>query len=108
MIDILTRVAHPGVATLDGRVSREEVREVKVAVEIREGELMMFDEWSCELGKRTEGGKQRGGVSYSPPERTSHVSTPVRLSRSLLRPSIPSIGSRTCVPMGNCGGVGSS
>ena len=44
----MERVAHPGVATLDGRVSGEEVREVKVAVEVREGELMMFDEWFCE------------------------------------------------------------
>ena len=42
------RVVHPGVATLDGRVSGEEVREVKVAVEVRDGELMMFGEWSCE------------------------------------------------------------
>ena len=38
------RVAHPGVATLDGRVSGDEVRDVKVAVEVRDGELMMFDE----------------------------------------------------------------
>ena len=44
----MEHVAHPGVATLDGRVSGEEVQEVKVAVEVREGELMMFDEWSCE------------------------------------------------------------
>ena len=41
-------VAHPGVATLDGRVSGEEVREVKVAVEVRDGELMAFDGWFCE------------------------------------------------------------
>ena len=44
----MERVAHPGVATLDGRVSGEEVQEVKVVVEVREGELMMFDEWWCE------------------------------------------------------------
>ena len=42
------RVAHPGVATLDGGVSGEEVQEVKVAVEVREGEFMMCDEWFCE------------------------------------------------------------
>ena len=39
------RVVHPGVATLDGRVLGEEVREVKVAVDVRDGELMMFCEW---------------------------------------------------------------
>ena len=44
----MERVAHPGVATLDGRVSGDEVREVRVAVEVREGELMMFGEWFCE------------------------------------------------------------
>ena len=41
-------VAHPGVATLDGRVSGDEVREVRVAVEVRDGELMMSDEWFYE------------------------------------------------------------
>ena len=40
----MERVTHPGVATLDGRVSGDEVREVKVAVEVREGELMLFGE----------------------------------------------------------------
>ena len=44
----MERVAHPGVATLDGRVSGDEVREVKVAVDVSEGELMMFGEWFCE------------------------------------------------------------
>ena len=44
----MERVAHPGVATLDGRVSGEEVRDVKVAVEAKDGELMMFDEQFCE------------------------------------------------------------
>ena len=34
-------VVHPGVATLEGRVAGEEVQEVKVAVEVSEGELMM-------------------------------------------------------------------
>ena len=37
-------MVHPEVATLDGRVSGEEVREVRVTVEVKEGELMMFDE----------------------------------------------------------------
>ena len=40
----MERVAHPGVATFKGRVSGEEVREVKVVVDVSEGELMMFDE----------------------------------------------------------------
>ena len=40
-------MVHPGVATLDGRVSGEEVRDIKVAVEVKEGELMMFGEWLC-------------------------------------------------------------
>ena len=95
-------------ATLDGRVSGKEVREVRVAVEVRDGKLMMFSEWSCEWEERTEGRRWRGGVSYSPLERTSRVSTPVRLSRSLLRPSTLSIRSRTCVLMERHGGTGSS
>ena len=41
------QVVHPGVAMLDGRVSDEEVREVKVAVVVRDGELMIFC-WRCE------------------------------------------------------------
>ena len=44
----MERVAHPGVATLDGRVSGEEVREAKVAVDVKDGELMTFGEWFCE------------------------------------------------------------
>ena len=101
------RVVHPGVATLDGRVSGEEEREVKVAVDVRERELMMFDGWWCKW-EWTEGRRQRGGVSYSPPEWTLRVSTPAQLSRSLLWPSILSIGSRTFVPMESCGGARSS
>ena len=34
-----------GDGTLDGRVSGEEVREVKVVIEVREGELILYDEW---------------------------------------------------------------
>ena len=37
------RVVHPGVAMLEGRVSGEDVREVKVVVDVRDGELMVFD-----------------------------------------------------------------
>ena len=37
-------VAHPGVATFEGRVSGDEAREVRVAVDVSEGELMMFGE----------------------------------------------------------------
>ena len=36
-------MAHPGVVILDGRVLGEEEREVKVAVDVKEGELMMCD-----------------------------------------------------------------
>ena len=77
-------------------------------MDVKDGELMMCDEWVCEWEKRTEGGRQRGGVSYSPPERTWCVSTPARLSRSLLRPSTLSIGSGTCELTGSHGGVRSS
>ena len=101
------RVVHPGVATLDGRVSGEEVREVKVAVEVKDGELILSGEW-CEWEGKTEGRRRRGRVFYSPPGRTSRVSTPTRLSRSLLRPSTLSIGSGTCVPLGSHSGIGSS
>ena len=38
------RVTHPGVATLDGRVSGDEVREVRVAVEVKDGELILCGE----------------------------------------------------------------
>ena len=41
-------VVHPEVAVLEGRVFRKEDQEVRVAVDVREGELMMFDEWVCE------------------------------------------------------------
>ena len=37
-------VAHPGVAMLDGKVLGDEVRDVAVAVEAKDGELMMFGE----------------------------------------------------------------
>ena len=74
----MERVTHPGVATLDGRVSGDEVQDVKVAVEVKEGELMMFDKWSCEWEEKFLERRQRGGVSYSPPGRTLHVSTPAR------------------------------
>ena len=99
---------HPGVATLDGRVLGDEEQEVKVAVGVKEGELILCDEWVYEWEERTEGRRRRGGVSYSPPEWTLHVSTPAWLSRSLLRLSTLSIRSGTCVPMGNCGGIRSS
>ena len=91
-----------------GRVSEDKVQEVRVAVEVREGEFMMFDEWSCEWEERTEGGRWKGGVSYSPLRWTLHVSTPAQLSRSLLLPSTLSIGSGTCEPTGSHGGARSS
>ena len=96
-------MVHQGVVMLDGRVSGEEDREAKVAVEVKDGELMMFDEWWGSEERR-----QRGGVSYSPPEQTLCVSTPTWLSRSLLWPSILSIRSRTCGLTEHHSGVGSS
>ena len=77
------RAVHLGVATLEGRVLGEEEREVRVAVDVMDGELMTF-EWSCEWKERIEERRLRGGVSYSPPEQTLHVSIPARLFRSLL------------------------
>ena len=100
-------MVYPGVAMLEGRVSEEEVQEVKVAVDVSDGELMIFW-WSCEWEEKTVGRRQRGGVSYSLPEWTSCVSTPARLSRSLLQLSTLSIGSRTCGPSGSCSSVRSS
>ena len=41
-------MVHPGVATLDGRVVGDEEWEVKVTVDVREGELMLFIERFCE------------------------------------------------------------
>ena len=61
----MERVAHPGVAMLDGRVSGDEVRDVKVAVDVKEGELMLFDGWWCEWEEKTGGRRRRGGVSYT-------------------------------------------
>ena len=71
-------------AMLDVRVSGDEEQDVRVAVFIKEGELIICNEWVCEWKERTEGERQAGGVSYSPPGWTLHVSTPTRLSRSLL------------------------
>ena len=101
------RVVHPGVAMLEGRVFREEEQEVKVAVDVRDRELIMCGMWWYEW-ERSEGRRQRGGVFYSPLGWTLHVSTPVQLSRSLLRSSILSIRSRTCVLMECHSGIGSS
>ena len=44
------QVVHPGVATFEGRVSGDEVREVSVVVEVRDRELILCDEWDCEWG----------------------------------------------------------
>ena len=50
LIGSVTRgqVVHPGVATLDGRVAGDEEQEVKVVVDVREEELMLFVERFCE------------------------------------------------------------
>ena len=77
-------------------------------MEVKDRELMMFGGWLCEWEWRTEGRRQWDGVFYSLLEQTSCVSTPTRLSRSLLWPSILSIGSRTCIPMGSHGSAGFS
>ena len=98
---------HPGVATLDGRVSGDEEQEVKVVMDVKERELILYDKWVCKWEERAEGGRQRGGVSYSPLRQTLHVSTPTRLSRSLLWLNTLSIRSGTCVLMEHHGGVGS-
>ena len=101
------RVVYLGVVTLEGRVSGEEVQEVRVAVEVSEGELISCDEW-CEWEEKIGERRRRGGVSYTPRGWTSHVSTPARLSRSLLWPSTLSIRSGTCELMRNRGGIRSS
>ena len=36
-----------GVAMTDGRVSGDEERDIKVAKEVREGEVIVCDEWIC-------------------------------------------------------------
>ena len=101
------QVVHPGVATLDGRVLGEEEQEVKVTVDVKNGELIVFGERCCKW-KRTEGRRWRGGVSYSLLEWTLHVSTPTQLSRGLLWPNTLSIRSDTCMLTGNHGGIRSS
>ena len=67
---------HLEMTILEGRVSRDEKREVRVAVEVREGELIVCDKWVCKWEERTEERRQRDGVSYSLLKRTLHVSTP--------------------------------
>ena len=62
-------------------------------MDVNEGELMVFDKWVCKWEEeRIEEKRWKGVVSYSPLEWTLHVSTPAWLSRSLLWPSILSIG----------------
>ena len=102
------QVVHPGVATLDGRVVGDKGLEDRVAVDVNKGELMIFDERVCEWEEGTEGRRWRGGISYSPPGQTLHVSTPAWPSRSLLWLSTLSIGSGICMLMENHGGTRSS
>ena len=54
------------------------------------------------------GRRQRDGVSYSLPKRTSHVSAPAQLSKSLLWLNTLSIGSGTCMLIEHYGGTRSS
>ena len=72
---------------MDGRVSGDEERDVKVAVLVKDREFIIYGEWE----ERTERGRWRDRVSYSFPGQTSHVLTPTQLSRSLLWLSILSI-----------------
>ena len=41
-------MVHLGVVTLEGRVSGEEDQEVKVAIDVKEGELIVFNKEVCE------------------------------------------------------------
>ena len=58
------RVAHLEVATLEGSILGEEEQEVKVAVDVKDGELIVFNERCCEW-ERIGGRRWRDGVSYS-------------------------------------------
>ena len=40
--------------TLDGRVLRDKEREVRVVVDIKEGEFILCDEWLCKQEERIE------------------------------------------------------
>ena len=93
---------------LDGRVAGDKGREDRVVVDVKKGELMMCSKWFCKWEERIEGRQWRGGVFYSPPGWTLHVSTPTQLSRSLLQLNTLSIRSGICMPMGNHSGVRSS
>ena len=42
------RVVHLGVVTLEERVLEDKNREVRVVVDVKEGELIVFDEYFCE------------------------------------------------------------
>ena len=77
-------------------------------VDVKEGELMLFCKWFCKWEERMMERRQRDGVSYSPPKQTSHVSTPIQLSRSLLWLSTLSIRSGICMLMGFHAGIRSS
>ena len=57
---------HPEVVMFEDKVVGNEGQEERVTVEVKEGELMLFNKWVCEWRKRSEGGRQRGGVSYTP------------------------------------------
>ena len=41
--------------TLDGRVSEDEEQEGRVAVVVKDKELMMCSEWLCKWEEKTEG-----------------------------------------------------
>ena len=99
---------HLGVTMFDGSIAGEEGQEDKVAVDVKERELMMCSKLFCEWEKGTEGRRWKGGVFYSLQEWTLHISTPTQLSRSLLQPNTLPIRSGTFMPMGHHGGIRSS
>ena len=53
---------HPGVVMLEGRVLGDEERDIRVVVVVREGELILYDEWVCEWKEGAEERRQWGGV----------------------------------------------
>ena len=91
--------------TLEGKIPEDKVQKVKVAVVVKDGELMMCDEWVCEWEERTEGGRQKGRISYTPQEWTLCVLVPAWQSMNFLQLNLLSIRSGTCVPLEHHGSI---
>ena len=90
---------------LKGRVLGDEEQKVRVVVDVKEGEFIVFNKWCYKWEGKTGGRRWRDGVFYSLLEQTLHVSTPAQLSRSLLWMNILSIRSRTFVLIEHHSGV---